>query len=99
MRRAEAEALWREVLPLVEKVFGREHPDTLRTRRDLASAILAQGRSAEAEDMLAEAVTALRRVLGDGHPNTKTVEASLAKIRGGRNVGGPRGGEADRAEG
>jgi hypothetical protein len=47
-RAAEAEAMWRELLPLREKVLGPEHPETLTTRSNLASTIAAQGRAAEA---------------------------------------------------
>ena len=83
-RSAEAEAMYREVLPLQEKVLGREHPGTLATRHDLAGALEAQGRSADAQ---AETMTALQRVLGDGHPDTKTTVASLTEIRSGQGGG------------
>ena len=53
--------MWRELLPLREKVLGREHPDTLTTRNNLAGAIHAQGRSAEAEAMLRELLPLQKR--------------------------------------
>ena len=70
--------MWRELLPLREKVLGGEHPDTLRTRNNLALAINAQGRSAEAETMWRELLPLREKVLGGEHPDTLTTRNNLA---------------------
>ena len=77
-RSGEAEAMWRELLPVQEKVLGPEHPDTLRTRADLGWAIGAQGRCAEAEAMLRELLPVQEKVLGGKHPDTLRTRGNLA---------------------
>lgn len=65
----EAEALYREVLTLRQRVRGEHHPDTLTTMHTLGTLLLAQNRPAEARDVLAECL-ARRRARGaaDDHP-------------------------------
>lgn len=77
-KHAEAEAEYRTVLAIYERVQRAEHPDTLGTRSNLANQLGAQGKHAEAE---AEhrAVFAIReRVLGAEHPDTLVSRNNLA---------------------
>ena len=46
---AEAEAAFRDLLPLRERVQGPEHPGTLSTRHSIAVTLIDQGNAAEAE--------------------------------------------------
>lgn len=68
-RTAEAEAVYRELLPLCEKVDGAEASGTLNTRHNLAHSVLEQGRAAEAEALFHELLP-LRE-------NTDGAEASI----------------------
>ena len=45
---AEAVEMFRELLPMQVDVLGAEHPDTLRTKHNLASAVSSMGQRAEA---------------------------------------------------
>ena len=69
-RTAEAEALYRRILPARRRVLGEEHPETLRTRHELAWVTAARGRYVEAEAAYREVLEIRRRVLGDEHPDT-----------------------------
>jgi hypothetical protein len=65
--------------PLFESVPGADdHPDTLRSRNNLAMAYRAAGRTAEAIPLLARTVTDCVRVLGADHPDTLTTRNNLA---------------------
>jgi hypothetical protein len=53
-KNAEAEKMFREVLPLSRKVLGVEHPDTLMTSFNLANALDNQAKYTEAEKIYRE---------------------------------------------
>jgi tetratricopeptide (TPR) repeat protein len=76
----EAEAIYRRVLEVREKVFGREHPDTLTTVDDLGSVLLRQGRYKEAEAMHQQALEGREKVLGPEHPSTLTSMSNLGLV-------------------
>jgi tetratricopeptide (TPR) repeat protein len=65
-----AERILREVIPEYERALGSEHPDTLRTRNNLASALLYQGTYAEAEAEYRAVLKLKEKVLGPEHPDT-----------------------------
>jgi hypothetical protein len=46
---AEAEAMHRQTLQLMETVLGKDHPDTLTSMNNLAIALEKQGKGAEAK--------------------------------------------------
>jgi tetratricopeptide (TPR) repeat protein len=73
-----AAVMLRRTALLADRNFGREHPDTLTTRNDLAAALQAQGRSAEAEPIFREVLALREKVLGHEHPDTLTTRNNLA---------------------
>jgi tetratricopeptide (TPR) repeat protein len=75
---AEAEAMLRDLLPVQQRVFGPEHPQTLGTTMNLAIALSEQGKYAEAEAMLRDLLPVHRRVHGPEHPNTLMATNNLA---------------------
>ncbi len=78
-RAAEAEAAFRLLLPLRERVDGAEHSGTLATRHELARAILNQGRAAEAEAELRAQLPLCERVDGAEHSRTLVTRHELAR--------------------
>ncbi|KAJ5348541.1 uncharacterized protein N7506_001794 [Penicillium brevicompactum] len=76
----EAEAMYRQALEVREKVFGREHPDTLASVNDLASVFERQGKYEEAEAMHRRAFEAREKVLGREHPDTLASANNLASV-------------------
>jgi hypothetical protein len=66
------------LLPVIERVLGPEHPDTLATRGLLASATGRAGDAAEARDQCAALLPIKERVLGAEHSETLTVRGHLA---------------------
>ena len=73
----EAITLYEQVLTDRIRVLGEDHPDTLTSRNNLASAYHAAGRLTEAI-MRWQAVCAdCLRILGPDHPLTATVRENL----------------------
>jgi serine/threonine-protein kinase len=77
-RAAEVEALERETLGIQTRVLGPQHPDTLKSRMNLAVTIASQGRKAEAEAFGRETLGIQTRVLGPEHPATLLSKMNLA---------------------
>ena len=65
---SEAEKEHRAVLAIQEHVLGPKHPDTLRSRNNLANALQNQGKYSEAEKELRLVLPVEERVLGPEHP-------------------------------
>ena len=65
------------VLPVVERVLGAEHPDTLTTRHNLARWTGEAGDPAAARDQYAALLPVVERVLGAEHPDTLTTRHNL----------------------
>jgi tetratricopeptide (TPR) repeat protein len=61
-----------------ERVLGADHPQTLRTRNNLALAYQAAGRTAEAITLLEQTTADRVRVLGADHPDTLATRGNLA---------------------
>jgi hypothetical protein len=59
-------------------VLGVKHPDTLRSRNNLAYAYQAAGRLGEAIPLYETTLTARERVLGAEHPDTLISRNNLA---------------------
>ena len=59
-------------------MLGTEHPGTLTSRNNLASAYGAAGRLAEALPLLEQTLTDRERLLGTEHPDTLTSRGNLA---------------------
>jgi hypothetical protein len=79
-KHAEAEQMFRELLPVQRRVLGPEHPYTLTTVTNLANSLHGQGKHAEAERMYREVLDVRRRVLGPEHPDTLAIVSNLASL-------------------
>jgi hypothetical protein len=62
----------------LERVLGRDHPDTLNARNNLAAAYQAAGRAADAILLFEHTLVARERVLGPNHPDTLSSQNDLA---------------------
>jgi hypothetical protein len=62
-------ALYEETLAICERVLGPEHPNTLRSRDNLALGYSDLGRTAEAVALHEETLAIMERVLGPEHPD------------------------------
>ena len=80
-RPSEAIPVYERTLADRVRVLGEDHPDTLRSRNNLASAYQAAGRVSEAIPLLKQALAGLERALGAQHPDTVRVRKSLAAVR------------------
>ncbi len=63
------------------RVLGADHPQTLRSRNNLATAYQAAGDLGRAIPLYEQALTDSVRVLGADHPQTKIVRGNLAAAR------------------
>jgi hypothetical protein len=64
------------------RVLGKDHPDTLTSRHNLAYAYHAAGDLSRAIPLFEQALTGNVRVLGENHPPpTKIVRGNLAAAR------------------
>jgi serine/threonine protein kinase/tetratricopeptide (TPR) repeat protein len=63
-----------------QQVLGGDHPDTLRSMRQLAVVFKEQGRHAEAESLLRQTLEKQQRVLGPEHPDTFITITVLAAV-------------------
>jgi len=75
----EAEELEVVVVEMMNRVFGKEHPDTLMSVADLAWTYREQGRWNEAEELEVMVMETTKRVLGKEHPDTLRSIANLAE--------------------
>ncbi len=62
----------------LERVLGPDHPDTLGSRNNLATAYRAAGRAADAIRQHEQTLAALKRTLGPDHPDTLASRNNLA---------------------
>jgi hypothetical protein len=75
---AAARDLFASLLPVLERILGPEHPDTLVTRHELARWTGEAGDAAAARDMFAVLLPVRERVSGPDHPDTLTARGNLA---------------------
>jgi hypothetical protein len=71
-----------ELLPIRERILGPEHPNTLATRRSLASWTGEAGESRRAWELFGELLPIHERVLGVEHPDTMWMRRDLKKWGG-----------------
>ncbi len=76
----EAEAIWRESLAVMRKLFPDGSPMVAAALDDLAIAIYSRGRLAEAEDLEREALEMRRKFLGQDHEEYAISLNNLALI-------------------
>jgi tetratricopeptide (TPR) repeat protein len=60
----QAEEMYRQALGLMEKVLGKEHPDTLESMNNLANIQMGQGKYEQAEVLDRQALRLREAVLG-----------------------------------
>jgi tetratricopeptide (TPR) repeat protein len=77
-RLAEAIRLYEQTLADSERVLGREHPNTVVSRNNLASAYETAGDLALALRLHEETLADSERILGREHPNTLVSRSNLA---------------------
>jgi tetratricopeptide (TPR) repeat protein len=68
---AEADAQFREVIALEEKVLGTEHPSTISSWYAFAYQLARQNKTDEAIQFARRAATAAEQALGQDHPDTR----------------------------
>jgi len=79
-RTEDAIAIYEPLLSTRERVLGPEHPETLRTRNNLAHAYLAVGRIQDAIAIYEPLLSTQERVLGPEHPETLRTRSNLALV-------------------
>ncbi len=79
-RYAGAEPLYRRALEGVERVLGKDHPDTLTSVNNLAEILRSKGDYAGAEPLCRRALEGKERVLGKEHPSTLNSANNLAGL-------------------
>ena len=72
----------RELLDAQQRILGADHPNTLRTRGNLASLLGEAGQVEEASAQFRELLDAQQRILGADHPNTLGTRGNLASLVG-----------------
>eukprot|EP00729_Bicosta_minor_P012288 gene12288-biopygen16063 len=77
-KHSEAEMVYRKVLPLHQRLYGAEHPNTLVAAHQLAGCLLYQRKFEEAIKLHKNSLRSKRRVLGMEHRDTLTTKAALA---------------------
>ncbi|MFM9696740.1 tetratricopeptide repeat protein, partial [Streptomyces europaeiscabiei] len=84
---AEAVRLHRQTLDDRIRVLGPEHPDTLTSRHNLASALARMGEQEEAVRLLRQTLADRVRVLGPEHPHTVRTRDDLETASAARRAG------------
>lgn len=79
---AEAQALFRGLLPDREEVLGPRNPDTLTTRASMARWTGESGNPAAALRLFRELLLDLKQVLGSCHPDTLAARAGIVRWTG-----------------
>jgi serine/threonine protein kinase len=76
----EAEALYREALPIWRSFLGNDHVYVANTLDHLAASVRNQGKQAEAENYMRECLAIRERVLGHRHGSTVIARRSLIDL-------------------
>lgn len=77
----QAAALAEQALSRLQPELGNDHPDTLSSRNNLATALQGLSRHQEAADLHQQNLTDYERTLGPDHPHTLISRRNLARIR------------------
>lgn len=72
-----------KVLLKQEQTLGKDHPDVLDTRGNIAAQLARSGDSAGAVECLNSLLSDQRRLLGEAHPRTIQTEANIQSILSG----------------
>jgi tetratricopeptide (TPR) repeat protein len=76
----EARSFNEHALEIDERFLGVEHPDTLKSKNNLAATLRSQGDLAGARRLQEETLEIRERVLGTEHPQTLTSRNNLAEV-------------------
>jgi tetratricopeptide (TPR) repeat protein/tRNA A-37 threonylcarbamoyl transferase component Bud32 len=83
---SEAEAQYKDIIELEEKVLGPENPDTVNACYNYAYQLGQQGRMKEAKVLGERAAKGAAKVLGVTHPYTRKYSAFLTELESGRPI-------------
>src|SRR2546421_2819715 len=64
----------------MERVLGKVHPETLKTKNNLAEVLSNQGKYEEEEEIHRQGLTVSEKILGKEHPDTLTSKNNLASL-------------------
>ena len=73
-------AIARRRVELMEKYYGKEHPDVGRAMGELGSVLDKEGKYDEALAVYEEAIKLVMKSLGEGHPNVATSYNNIASV-------------------
>ncbi|KAH8834424.1 hypothetical protein DL96DRAFT_1810696 [Flagelloscypha sp. PMI_526] len=76
----ECAAVYEQETSMMQKEFGLEHPDTLTSMSNLASAYSDLGRHKDALELMNQVLALSNQILGEEHPDTLTSLDNLASI-------------------
>ncbi len=76
----EAAALWQQVVAVMERERGPEHPDTLAALNNVAALTVKAGAYAKAEPHYLRVLKVRERLLGSQHPSLATTLNNLAEL-------------------
>ena len=76
----EALRLFREVLPDLERVLGFRHPNTLKTRGNVAGLTFQCGNPPEALRLFQALLADQEKILGLDHPETRKTRDNIAAL-------------------
>ncbi|MHC4945244.1 MAG: tetratricopeptide repeat protein, partial [Planctomycetota bacterium] len=74
----EAESIFKKVIEIRKRIFGKDHLETISTLGNLALIFTAQGKYSETEPIQREVLEARRNLLGEEHPDTWNAWRELA---------------------
>ena len=76
-RHRQAESIYHIVLPVFEKEYGIEYPQTLEVKHSIGWNLVQMGSVKDGESLLRSVLAAKTRVLGPHHPNTAKLVGQL----------------------
>jgi hypothetical protein len=77
----EAEELQVQVMQIMKRVLGDEHPSTLTSMGNLAHTLESQSRHKEALALIGLCFQSRQKVLGEQHPDTQSSQRALNSWR------------------
>ncbi|MEO5362746.1 MAG: tetratricopeptide repeat protein [Magnetococcus sp. DMHC-8] len=79
-QKEQALAAAQRAVTLAQDALGPNHYATLTSRRDLANALLMNGKMGEADKLLQQVIADGQRILGAGHPDVLVAQTFLADL-------------------
>jgi tetratricopeptide (TPR) repeat protein len=75
-----AAAIWQQILAIVEKALGVDHPDVALSLNNLAQLLISQGQYAAAEPLLRRSLAIYEKALGPDHPYVATRDRKSTRL-------------------